>query len=761
MFEGDDDEEGFELVELTEPKPTSAVAKVLCVGVSIIVILLLVAVIYIFAKYPFVERCKFSDSDVITPRDVNNPGVFDDLTLSEYYRVRDFLMSNSEFNLTAFDHASVSSNYVYMVELQVPEKGFVLSYLDGNVEKPPRVAKVTIVFGNNTKPPVLQYLVSLPDNNGLNMTIKPIPGPDTRTIPLPSIDKPLDKVITKYLFSQIIDNITETLYQVLMQRFNLCYHNCTTGENCLRIELFQDNKDDGYSGQFVWARFLSSDALPYTFPLGLDILIDYTSPVPEQWSIKQILLDNKGFTDIDSLLEQQNSQKGQEHVTTYNRDFHPGPDTSPRHGPRLIDPEGKRYTIHGQRVTYSKWNFDFNMSPSYGLRLFNVKFHGEMILYEISLQQILTPHTRFVSPRLFGESAYELVRGMDCPDTAVYLDSTVFINSERPKTTQNNICIFETSGNSPYRRHYQRNSDGGSGVYFGTDDYYLVVRTIATVGLFDYILDYMLRDSGEVVVKVSTTGSEDIRFVMDNINAFAEQVWRAESLNTHVFAFKADIDINGTSNRFSHVAYDRQPTSVLGRTPQAKLTTTAISSENLNKKVGPGNFQSFYVYNNGATNTNGQTRAYKIINNSPVDGYSTYANGQVFSTLHKDTEANIDFHLRKKGQHQILPYMLSDNEGLLDVDLLTWVIVGSSHVTSMEDIPSSPAVQNTCSFSIAPHNYMAQSATIQSADSIWIRPSVDDEDNLMIETFGRNLETTCFHKTVGPFEYSGNKNKVS
>lgn len=747
--------EGGEVEEDDFPEETnwrqSVLPKIFCVGLTIIVILLATALIYIFAKFPFIEHCQYSDSDVIEPGDVNNPDVFDALTMAEYTVVHEFLMSKTEFNLSRFEVASVTSNYVYMIELCLPEKISTLNYLDVGDQKPPRAAKVTIVFGNNTSPPVKQYFVQFTGTTHDNLTITPMIEPGSTTIPLPNIDKPLDQINSRHLFSRLVLDATEALYPVLMRKYNLCYHNCTKGVNCLRIELFHDNDNAGFSGRYIWARMCSNDALPYTYPLGLDLLIDNSSPRPEEWSVRRIRFDNKEYNSFTSLLDQ--FTQSQEAEKDFPRDFQLDEDIKPKQGPKLIEPEGKRYAIHGQRVVYSNWNFFYQMSPSQGLKIFNVAFNNNRIIYEVSLQQILSPNARYVSPQLFGESVQELVRGVDCPDTAVYLDTTIFVNGGRPKTTPNSICVFENNAGTPYRRHVQRDTDGVFVSYFGAEDYYLVVRSIATVGLEDHVLDYIFRSSGEVEVKVSTTGSLSVSLSNDNL--FTNPSWSSESLNSHVFVFKVDIDINGTANRISQINYEGDATS--SGTAAPRLTLTAVTSETMNSRLRSTKPQSFFVYNANTAGKYGQAKAFAIINNSPADGLLRSPSAPGFFTLYKDAEANVDAHLRNKGQNQSpMQFMFSNNDGLTDRDLVAWVTISSSSMASMEDIPLSSTVQKTCSFSLVPHNYFEESATMRSQDNVWIHPSTSGRKDIVIETFGRSLKTVCFHKSVGPFGYSGN-----
>lgn len=79
-----------------------------------------------------------------------------------------------------------------------------------------------------------------------------------------------------------------------------------------------------------------------------------------------------------------------------------------------------------------------------------------------------------------GANAFELLKGYDCPDYATYLNSSLY-NEETTTTYLDNICMFEFDAGFPIQRH--TNTVFAS----STKNIYFTVRSISTVGNYDYL----------------------------------------------------------------------------------------------------------------------------------------------------------------------------------------------------------------------------------------------------------------------------------
>ena len=305
--------------------------------------------------------------------------------------------------------------------------------------------------------------------------------------------------------------------------------------------------------------------------------------------------------------------------------------------PRVVEPEGRRYTITGQHVAYMKWDFIYRVKPSTGLQLFNIRFDGTRIAYEISLQQIAMIYSGsnpiqmmasyFQVSELIGLNSFELVPGYDCPDHATFLNVTQYSNG-RPVLYKNVVCIFEQSSGTPIRRHYANNQKDGFSHYAGAMDYYLVVRTVTTIFVSDYILDYIFHRNGVIEIKHYLTGCLKTSTFDQNELFYGNEIMPnvLSTIYNYLVNFKIDIDILGidnsvnTTNIYGHV--DRNPFAddkdIFLRS-QARMRSTRLETE----KQAAFPFENFpdyvIIYSNKTTKMN-KPRGYrlKIGSSSPL-----------------------------------------------------------------------------------------------------------------------------------------------
>ena len=122
--------------------------------------------------------------------------------------------------------------------------------------------------------------------------------------------------------------------------------------------------------------------------------------------------------------------------------------------PVMIQPGGPRYKLdeNERHVSWLGWSFYINSLQAIGLGLWDVKFDGERVLYELGLQEAMA-HYAGDDPlsvgmnwldTLFGMgfNSYELVPGYDCPAYATFLPMS-FHQGEKTITRKNSLCIFE------------------------------------------------------------------------------------------------------------------------------------------------------------------------------------------------------------------------------------------------------------------------------------------------------------------------------
>lgn len=58
-------------------------------------------------------------------------------------------------------------------------------------------------------------------------------------------------------------------------------------------------------------------------------------------------------------------------------------------GPQQFYVQDKRLSVKNNHIAYLDWSFAFGLSVLRGMRVFDVRFRGERIIYELSVQEAM------------------------------------------------------------------------------------------------------------------------------------------------------------------------------------------------------------------------------------------------------------------------------------------------------------------------------------------------------------------------------------
>ena len=498
-------------------------------------------------------------------------GVFDDLTVEEITSVRDYLLMQAELNLTRYDQASIDSNYIYLIQLLPPSKDEALAYLDGDGAKPERKA-IAVVFHGATDPPVVREYVVSPASNPNKHDIRIIPGRQRDSVPFNA--RPFDGYLElTALYQAVVNNASKTLKTLMQESYDgYSFTDCT--EKCLSTIY---TAPMGFTGddRYTWIFFIRQLTGEYSHTLDLHLLIDHSGADVKKWKILQVIYNNQTFDSVDELVDEYKkgtirkikipSPVGKGPLfSSYERRGDPQP-VKPMRGPELYEPDGKRYTVNGRHVNYMSWSFDFRMDSNSGMQIYDIKFNGERIIYEISLQEAAATYAGYYpnpswnnfldgSWRM-GMSSFELVRGVDCPDTATFFDLVHMSGADIPLTFHNAVCVFELNTGMPLRRHYDNNFMGGYRFYGGMADQVLVLRSISTVYNYDYVFDFIFYQNGVIEVKVSASGYIFGSFYDSNAEPYGYKLYEHffSGTHDHLINYKVDLDVGGRKNSYETV----------------------------------------------------------------------------------------------------------------------------------------------------------------------------------------------------------------
>ncbi|CAK9014216.1 GTPase Obg (GTP-binding protein Obg) [Durusdinium trenchii] len=237
----------------------------------------------------------------------------------------------------------------------------------------------------------------------------------------------------------------------------------------------------------------------------------------------------------------------------------------------VVHARGARTVSGHNGVAWGAWSFSVTQRPSTGVAITDIRFRDERIVYELALMDAQAIYGGALRDQfMYSDSAYTLSQwsaslepGVDCPSEATYLSAVNWMGPDMnrepdPRKAQTfwPICIFDWAEDHEIWRHMDGNHVRG--LVRKT----VVVRSIATVGNYDYIMDVKFRDDGEIHVETRFAGYPETRFPGKGEEAFSTLVRDgvAGIVHTHSVAWKADIEIAGSKNAL-HVTEVREHAS--------------------------------------------------------------------------------------------------------------------------------------------------------------------------------------------------------
>ncbi|KAJ7769348.1 copper amine oxidase [Mycena metata] len=672
------------------------------------------------------------------------PNIFLSLSDDEAASVISFLHNQTELNLTANADAGPWDNAIEVVDLVQPNKTDALAYLDNGGPIPARYAMARISFGATEKPYLQEFMVG--------------PLPISKTSTYESLDWPTTSGSSKIrnynadddLLTQWNLDVTASVADIVLDLLN----GTATGSedddfDIWGIDPLWMEEIDGEQRVIVWNtywRYPSDEDAVFDgetlLPQGLFFKSDITGRDSSKWRLLGWLYGDIFYSTTEEFrkawkspgfLKYELNLPGEWIGSDQTGNPFPADDVAP---PVAVQPNGQRFAVD-ETQKYVEWmdfSFYITFTRDTGLRLFDIKYKGERIIYELGLQEAIANYagndpvqsgTSYMDTFYgFGPYAFELVPGYDCPTYSHFLNST-FHAAEISTTHRNNICLFESDPGYLMQRHSSSN-------YLAlTKNIVFTLRSVSTVGNYDYSFDYVFALDGSIETIVRASGYIQSAYYAKN-NNYGYQVHDAlsGSMHDHVLNWKVDIDVLGTANSF--VEHKIIPVNV--KYPWANQTRSTMQLERARieneahaRLSWPQNGGAmFLVENSDKPNKYGEPRGYKIAPSRGGSGmYLTiqdspnllksagFAKHAVSITKQKDTEvraahANNDY----DPGHPIIDFdHFFNDENLNQTDIVLWINLGMHHVPHTGDMPNTVFTTAQSAFIISPHNYLLNDAS--------------------------------------------------
>ncbi|EUC42223.1 hypothetical protein COCMIDRAFT_29138 [Bipolaris oryzae ATCC 44560] len=658
-------------------------------------------------------------------------------------------------------------SYVVQLALLEPNKTETAKYLDGYGKPPGRYARATVQSGatNTTDMFWQEYMVGpLPATYATTITPLTFPFQNThagktKVHPLYSSTNEGTQFLMK--FGAAHEDISQRLF------------NTTFLSGLVGLRFGAPFKDE--DGRIIsWAatygvptKELSSVTVA---PLGFNIKFDISSRDWNDWSVAGWYSVGKFYASTEEFRAAINSPKykkpspnvaGEWSSTDKNGSPMPLDEQPP---PTSIAQGAQRFRIDPDEnyISWMDFSFYHNVAHDRGLSLFDIKYKGKRILYELSLQEALTAYSGsdpFASQATFydttsgmGAELTPLIKGYDCPSYATYLPAS-WNAGNATKTLEDAICIFEFDPGYPIRRHsfgqYTPHTSVAKNIQF-------TMRTVATVGNYDFLIDYTFFYDGAIEVSSRFSGYISSTY-WENTPDYGFHIhdYLSGSMHDHTLTFKADFDINGRKNSVQKVTFKPITTDYPWSTGRKYNTFNVqrsfIDNESHSKINWAENDNTMYaVVNKDTPNRFGEYTGYRIkraagaihltqTNSTNTGKAGAFVTHDLYITKQKDTEPRAADSLNQYQKEDPLVDFSTffDGESLDQEDVILWFNLGMHHIPGTNDLPVTMFSSAHSAMRLEPLNYLEDGDPSVSSNQ-QVRIDYDDAGKVkFVEEFGK------------------------
>ncbi|MEA2562224.1 MAG: primary-amine oxidase [Acidobacteriota bacterium] len=398
--------------------------------------------------------------------------------------------------------------------------------------------------------------------------------------------------------------------------------------------------------------------------------------------------------------------------------------------------------VEGGVIKWQKWSFHQRLDRRLGLILSLVSFKDggqeRPVLYQGSLSELFVPYQTDdpnwfyrtfmdVGEYGFGANGSPLVPGADCPETALMLDAVLPDDTGGFYRLPNAVAVFERNTGDPAWRHF----DAITGALESRPAVELVVRSIAAVGNYDYLTDWIFTQDGRIRVSVSATGIDLPDAVqsahLSDPTAAADTRYGTlvaphvlANNHDHWFSFRLDLDVDGAANTF--VRNDLEPVTFdTGPRRSAWKVVPHVARTESDAQLDHGD-ALWTVVNPSRQNRLGYPVGYELdpLNSAheylmsgddPPTRRALFATHNLWVTPYRPDEiyaAGVYVNQSKGGDG--LPAWTAADRPIENTDIVLWYTLGFHHVPRAEDWPVMPLEQH--SFELRPANFFDRSPVL-------------------------------------------------
>ncbi|KAL5541587.1 hypothetical protein UlMin_009297 [Ulmus minor] len=422
-------------------------------------------------------------------------------------------------------------------------------------------------------------------------------------------------------------------------------------------------------------------------------------------------------------------------------------------GPRLssvamVSPDGPGFKMDGNKISWLNWDFHVGFDTRVGTIISLASIYDiekqkyRRVLYRGYVSELFVPYmdpTEEVYFRTFfdcgedgfGQSAVSLEPFADCPANAVFMDVYYPAHDGTPVKVPNAICVFQQHAGNIMWRHTESGLHDEE-VREARADVSLIVRMVATVGNYDYILDWEFKPSGSIKVGVGLTGVLSTKGVAHTHNDQVKEDLFGQLIaeNTvathhdHFLTYHLDLDVDGEANSFVKTSLVTKRAKDQG-TPRKSYWTVVRERVNTESdaKIHVGLKPSeLAVINPNKRTKVGNNVGYRLIPGAVAnplltsDDYpqirAAFTNYNVWVTPYNKSEkwAGGKFVSQSRGEDNLAIWTLR-NRKIENRDIVVWHTIGFHHVPSQEEFPVMPTLSG--GFELRPTNFFESNPVLK------------------------------------------------